>query len=108
MFIVNWKAVELQVALPRTQDVGRIQEQIQQRGQFMQEVIAQNQLQSEELKRRSVTNLEEGHKLKNNKDKSEHENQPNQKVNSANQQPEPEQSKKVPHPYLGTRIDING
>lgn len=103
---MSWKAVELQVALPRTQDVGRIQEQIQQRGQFMQEVIAQAQQQSEEMKRRTVANLEEGHKLNNDAKESNQEKKQNQLTNQSDH--ESENKIKVQHPYLGTRIDING
>lgn len=106
MFNMSWRSVELQVALPRTQDVGRIQEQIQQRGQFMQEVIAQAQQQAEEMKRRSVTNLEEGHKLSNDGKDSNKGNQPDQSNEHADSMSEPKI--KIQHPYLGTRIDING
>ncbi|GAA4059907.1 MAG TPA: hypothetical protein GXZ58_11255 [Bacilli bacterium] len=103
---MGWRSIELQVALPRTQDVGRIQEQIQQRGQFMQEVIAQAQQQAEEMKRRSVTNLEEGHKLSNDTKESDQENQLDQSNEHADSKPE--HKIKIQHPYLGTRIDING
>lgn len=103
---MGWRSIELQVALPRTQDVGRIQEQFQQRGQFMQEVIAQAQQQAEELKRRSVSNLEEGHKLRNDKKESNQDHQLDQLTDQPNH--EAEYKVKIQHPYLGTRIDING
>ena len=40
---MGWKAVELQVALPRTQDVGKLQEQLQQRAQETQDRLADAQ-----------------------------------------------------------------
>lgn len=106
MFIMGWRSIELQVALPRTQDVGRIQEQFQQRGQFMQEVIAQAQQQAEDLKRRSVSNLDEGHKLSNDTNESDQDNQLDQSTDQPDH--EPEHKVRIQHPYLGTRIDING
>ncbi|MBU5594985.1 hypothetical protein KQI76_07385 [Amphibacillus sp. MSJ-3] len=102
---MSWKAVEMQVALPRTQDAGRIQEQIQQRGQFMQDIISQAQLQSEETKRRTISDLERSYQLKNdkaNKEKSKHDGKPISKKDK-----QTEYQMKVDHPYLGKRIDIN-
>lgn len=106
MLIVSWKAVEMQVALPRTQDVGRIQEQIQQRGQFMQDVISHAQLQAEQTQRQTVTHLNEGHKI-NNDEKEESEKNEKAKKRS-NKRKRSDQKPTIQHPYLGTKIDING
>ncbi|WP_440895333.1 hypothetical protein ACS127_12270 [Amphibacillus sp. Q70] len=103
---MSWKAVEMQVALPRTQDAGRIQEQIQQRGRFMQDVISQTQLQSEEIKRRTVSDLEQGYKLKNDQRKKE-KSKSNLK-STAKKSTQSEYQMKVEHPYLGKSIDFNG
>ncbi|MYL33170.1 hypothetical protein GLW08_01375 [Pontibacillus yanchengensis] len=51
---MGWKAVELQGALPRIQDAGKIQDQMQQRGQLMNNHITQQQLIMEERKRKKV------------------------------------------------------
>ncbi len=104
MCAVSWKGIELQVALPRTSDAGRIQEQIQQRGQFMQDVIAQAQLQSEEVKRRQVNDLEQKQKLKNDR----HDKKQLNSDTEENQPKEAQSHIKIEHPYLGKRIDING
>lgn len=102
---MSWKAVEMQIALPRTQDAGRIQEQIQQRGQFMQDLITREQLQSEETKRRTVNDLEQ---------KANIANQNDPKGLFANEQTDGKHTKasakmnRAIHPYLGKRIDFNG
>lgn len=106
MLIVSWKAVEMQVALPRTQDAGRIQEQIQQRGQFLQDVISRAQLQSEQAQRQTVSHLDEGHKLDN--EQREKEKDKARLKKNLTKQKESDQRLKVKHPYLGTKIDING
>lgn len=98
---MSWKAVEMQVALPRTHDAGRIQEQIQQRGQFMQDVITADHLQKEELKRKTVNELHQKVKLSNQKQsKNLHNKNSKEKNNQKNQE--------IDHPYLGNNIDING
>lgn len=103
---MSWKAVEMQVALPRTQDAGRIQEQIQQRGQFMQDVISQAQLQSEETKRRTVSDLDQGYKLKN--DEREKAKSKSNLKSTSKKSKQPDYQMRVEHPYLGKRIDFNG
>ncbi|SEN57794.1 hypothetical protein SAMN04488134_101400 [Amphibacillus marinus] len=100
---MSWRAVEMQVALPRTQDAGRIQEQIQQRGQFMQDVLASAQLQSELLKRKTVTNLDKKKHLIDTK-----ERKPNQTMKNSASFVREQQPNKISHPYLGSKIDFNG
>ena len=102
---MSWKAVEMQIALPRTQDAGRIQGQNEQRGHAMQEAIAQMQLQSEEIKRRSVADLEKGYKLK--KEAREALKSAPDLEAIKKQLNHTEAQKRVTHPYLGRRIDIN-
>lgn len=48
------KLIELQVALPRTQDIGKIQEQANQRSQLQQDVLAVATTREQELKRKQV------------------------------------------------------
>lgn len=99
---MSWKAVEMQVGLPRTQDAGKIQEQLQQRGQFMQDMLASAQVQSDEVKRKTVNELEQKKQVKNDKQKQqEEEKQPHSHLAKTHgNTPE--------HPYLGKKIDING
>ena len=101
---MSWKAVEMQIALPRTHDAGRVQEQMQQRSQFMQDILAQAHLQSEEIKKRTVSDLNEGENLRNRL-----RDRPRPTSNEALKTTIPaEEKRSVEHPYLGRRIDING
>lgn len=100
---MSWKAVELQVALPRTQDVGKLQDQMQQRGNQMQQSLAQSQLQSDQLKRKQVGKQEQKDDV-NVKDEDENLNQPH----VVQHRKEEEKSQKIIHPYLGNQIDYSG
>ncbi|PWU68847.1 hypothetical protein [Gracilibacillus dipsosauri] len=99
---MSWKSVEMQVALPRTQDAGKIQEHLKQQGRLGQEQLAQSQVLEEIRKRQRVIKQQESEKLRlknNQKEKGHHDNERSpftEEEKEANQQ----------HPYLGKRIDI--
>ncbi|WP_182199182.1 hypothetical protein [Paraliobacillus salinarum] len=97
---MSWKAVEMQVALPRVQDASKIQEQIQQRGQFIQDTLAAKQLIQDELRRKNVNESEYSARLKNERNKKE-------QVISRKRKQHNIPDSKIPHPYLGGRFDIN-
>ncbi|MFS0823585.1 hypothetical protein [Bacillus sp. 1P02SD] len=101
---MSLKLVELQVAIPRTQDAGKIQEQVINRGQHMQDHIT---AENEKLEKRNRTKVNENNKSENaqiHKDASS---------NSFSKQPSngtkhAEQEEKEQHPYKGNFIDIVG
>lgn len=97
---MSWKAVEMQVALPRVQDASKIQEQIQQRGQFIQDTLAAKQLIQDELRRKNVNESAYSAKLKNERNKKEQAIPRKRKQHNI-------PDSKIPHPYLGGRFDIN-
>ncbi|WP_234998477.1 hypothetical protein [Salirhabdus sp. Marseille-P4669] len=106
--ILSYRAIEMQLALPRTQDIGQLQDQMQQRGQMVQHHLAQANLQEERIKRQKVHEL-------NQKDEGKIKDQDDQNKGTllANLQHKGKQaSNNVPfyynHPYLGNRIDYNG
>lgn len=102
---MSWRAVEMQIALPRTQDAGKIQEQIQQRGQFMQDVIANQQLAQDEMKRKTVNDLKQKAMLSN---KREEKHQTALETENGNTSNKTIESHAIAHPYLGKQIDFNG
>lgn len=100
---MGWKAVELQVALPRTQDVGKLQEQLQQRAQETQDRLADAQKKKEEEMRLQVTKQEETEQSR----FFEQESSPKEQQKRKQHKKKNEQEK-VPHPYKGKTIDITG
>lgn len=100
---MSWKSIEMQVALPRTQDMGKIQELLQSRSTQQQEMITASQLQSEELKRTTVNQM--GHKsevILRDEEKTKRERE--RKRGQNNQSRDTMDN----HPYLGKRIDLKG
>ncbi|HLS35350.1 MAG TPA: hypothetical protein VK061_03825 [Bacillota bacterium] len=103
---MSWKSIEMQVALPRTQDVGKYQEQLSKQNQRFQESLAQSQLRQQQLERTRPNRFEKTKQQKV-KDDSE-DNLSNKKRNDDEQQQTDEQTfnKQLQHPYLGKQVDI--
>ena len=106
---MSLKLVELQVALPRTQDLGKMQEEIQQRGRHTQEHLASIHHKEDNQKRQQVNKYDETtkNKLQNN---GQNQNgaafsKENKKKQEKKKQQQLEDS---PHPYKGNLIDIEG
>ncbi|MFD1735842.1 hypothetical protein ACFSCX_04605 [Bacillus salitolerans] len=102
---MSLKLVELQVALPRTQIVGKIHDQMEHRGQVMQENIVASKLKEEDRKRKQVQKNDQ-------KEKSSLKSEDGTS-NSTHYLPlEAEDKKQVfqkqQHPYKGKSIDISG
>ncbi len=103
---MSLKAIEMQVALPRTLDAGKIQEQMQQRGQNMIN-IANDAVQNEsEKKRNSVIKNEQSAETKLNKDAKNNMIKMDRNVNM--DVFKQKKRKKEHHPYKGTIIDYSG
>ena len=102
---MSLKAIEMQVALPRTLDAGKIQEQMQQRSQNMIH-IANDAIQHEsEKKRNSVIKNEQSAETKLHKDAKKHDQNGQ---NHAYVHSQSEEKEKEHHPYKGTVIDYSG
>lgn len=104
---MSWKAVELQVALPRTHDVGQLQEQMQQRGQLVQDQLQQAQLREQLLNRTSVKKMNEKDDLKLT-DQEEGNTANDDRQESKQYEKHDEQKESVKHPFLGKFIDYSG
>ncbi len=101
---LSLKLVELQVALPRTQDVGKIHEQLITRGQHMQEHIFSE---AEKIEKRNRTIVNESNETENahlHKDQTS-KLYPEQRTHKVQN---PEQENKEHHPYKGNFIDFLG
>ncbi|SDQ60062.1 hypothetical protein SAMN05216232_2738 [Virgibacillus subterraneus] len=99
---MSWKSIEMQVALPRTQDAGKLQEQMLKQNQHFQESLAQSQLKDIEQKRKRVQEFESINDVK---IKDEDEQGVN---NSEEQKAKSEYDEFAEHPYLGKKIDFSG
>ncbi|WP_047981246.1 hypothetical protein [Ornithinibacillus contaminans] len=98
---MSWKSVEMQVALPRTHDAGKLQDQMMKSNQHFQEALAQSQLIQESKKRKKVQEFEEIQLQKD--DQSEHkQNEQGKQRKKANLDP----LQALRHPYLGNNFDI--
>lgn len=101
---MSLKAIEMQVALPRTQDAGKIQEQLQQRGQLHQDLASENMKKEDERKKTSVIKQEQKDVAHFHKDGHQRDQAEQQRTRKEKQQ----QPRKEQHPYKGTRVDFSG
>ncbi|MCM3396377.1 hypothetical protein [Oceanobacillus profundus] len=92
----------MQVALPRTQDAGKMQDNMVKQGQHFQESLAQTQRKQEERTRKRVNEFEKTEKVKNKEQHSKN------LINKKTQLEQSEEEYKMNHPYLGSQIDFNG
>ena len=92
----------MQVALPRTQDAGKMQDNMVKQGQHFQESLAQTQRKQEERIRKRVNEFEKTEKVKNKEQHSKN------LINKKTQLEQSEEEYKMNHPYLGSQIDFNG
>lgn len=93
----------MQIALPRTHDAGKIQEQLNQRNQLIQDQLAQSIQKEVDLKRTQVPENRESEKLLLKKDHSQqHQEQNKKKKKDQKQEENPN------HPYKGKKIDYFG
>ncbi|MGD8191041.1 hypothetical protein ACQCN2_13770 [Brevibacillus ginsengisoli] len=109
---MSLKALELQVALPRTQDISRIQEQQQNRHALEQQVLIGDRKQFDQLTRQRATNVNEstGRKIKDDHEEKEHgqnhqqaqSNQPDEKKSKTSHSTIP-----MTDPLRGHYIDIS-
>ncbi len=107
---MSLKAIEMQVAIPRTQNVGKIQDQLQQRGQVSQANIASEQNKTDEKKRKQVLETTESEKkrLNNDDERREHSQSQTNKEEKQGMEDSPLEETYAIHPYKGNHIDFSG
>ncbi|MDQ0156788.1 hypothetical protein [Robertmurraya andreesenii] len=102
---MSLKAIEMQIALPRTQDIGKLQEQLQQRGQLQQDFATETVKKEEDKKKSTVVKQErkdEAHFHKDGHHRDDKEQKGRKKDGQEHQQ------RTELHPYKGTKVDISG
>lgn len=91
---MSWKAVEMQVAMPRVVDAAQMQEQMSQRGQTMQSHVVQTQQSETHINRNKVNKTDTFNSL-------------THATSNSSLQDEKEEPTHH-HPYLGQSIDTRG
>lgn len=99
------KTIEMQVAIPRSQDAGKMQEQLSRQGQRFQETLTEQQLR-EEIIQRSKTNRQEKVLKRDVNDEAEEEASSHHEKREQKQKDQVD--KQTRHPYLGRQIDWSG
>ncbi|WP_088105116.1 hypothetical protein [Halalkalibacter urbisdiaboli] len=102
---MSLRPIEMQGSFPLSQKAGKIQEQMQQRGQVGQEIISEQLKLEEDKKRKQVNEADESDKTR-----FHHED------NEGNQQQEKQEQKrekkakliKAEHPFKGKFVDFSG
>src|SRR5690625_2689352 len=104
---MSWKSVEMQVAIPRTQEAGKQQDQLMRQSQHFQETLAQTHQKELQLKRKKVNEFDETRSLfvKEEKDEASKEKH---KKHHTKQKKKMKKQQPFEHPYLGQSIDYSG
>ena len=99
---MSLKGIELQIAIPKTFDAGKISEQKQQRAQIAQDQANVLTEQQAEKNRETVLEAKEYAKMHPDKKNNENEHQNNEERRNN------EGEKKTEHPYKGSFVDFSG
>ena len=105
---MSLKAIELQVALPRTQDAGKVQEQLQQRSQIGQDLAAREMQKEAEKHEKAVikNSRKDKLRLKDRQSAMEGQFEPEHHMEAREDGRKDQQPGR--HPYKGTAIDFTG
>ncbi|WP_312097921.1 hypothetical protein [Niallia sp.] len=101
---MSLKAIEMQVALPRTYDAGKLQEQQDQKHQQMYAFASQEAGKEQERKRTTVIKGEGKGKVTSNKKRDKHI----ERRNELEEELDEIERKQTIHPYKGKSIDFSG
>ncbi|AIF43736.1 hypothetical protein [Virgibacillus sp. SK37] len=101
---MSWKSIELQVALPRTMEAGKLQDQLHKQPQHTQHLLTESQLKREVKKQTRVNNTELQRKIMGNKHSQENHHKTMEETRNGHR----EINTLDKHPYLGTKVDFKG
>ncbi|WP_368504077.1 hypothetical protein AB3N04_18670 [Alkalihalophilus sp. As8PL] len=101
------RPIEVQGSFPQSQKSGKLQEQMQQRGQVSQNIIGQQLDQENRQKRRQVVKTNESEKSTLQDQKKNQSNQHNQRKKERDKEDDGTEQKES-HPYKGQFVDFSG
>lgn len=102
---MGFKSIELQVAIPRSQDAGKMQEQMMKQGEKFQETLTEQQLQQQVANRKKVTPYTSVEKQIIKKEEKKKKEQREKKAKAEKRRKQ--KAACSDHPYLGHRIDFS-
>ncbi|WP_342512579.1 RNA polymerase subunit sigma [Sporosarcina sp. FSL K6-1522] len=100
---MSLKAIELQIAIPKTFDAGKIAEQKQQQSQLSQD-LANNLTEKQMLKNRETVLESEKYAALD----ADGEQRKEQQLAEEQERRQKEEEKKTVHPYKGSFVDFTG
>lgn len=101
---MSLKSVEMQIALPRTVDAGKLQEQMQNRGMLQNDAAANLVKKEDEQKQKTVVKQERKDIVRFHKE-GENNNESDQKREKRDKNQEKQGAQ---HPYKGKILDYSG
>lgn len=105
---MNMKSVEMQIAVPRTSEAGRIQHEQQQRPLIDQSILAGQNMKASELERKKSQAMEQSaHNKAIKREGNAAADQEQEQAEAEERQEEREKEQTAEHPYKGRHIDLS-
>ncbi|AZS16088.1 hypothetical protein [Paenibacillus lutimineralis] len=104
---MDLKSIELQIAVPRTSEAGRVQHEGQHRPQIDQSMLSAQNVKDSDLQRHRSTEVDEGSSSSHVRRDDESSRKQQQGKSSGDHQDEKEKEKPAEHPYKGHHIDLS-
>ncbi|MEH6990673.1 hypothetical protein [Cytobacillus firmus] len=102
---MSLKSIELQIALPRTFEAGKIQDQLQQRGQTISGFAANSTQENAEKQRKTVVKQEHKQNVNLGNDDGERQKEAGEQDRKKDKK---DSNDRQNHPYKGKVIDYSG
>lgn len=99
------RAIDLQMAMPRSQMAGKIQDQLNQRGQVSQDILAAAQQEQDQKNATSVTGLDQTVHNRAENNGANPSLQSSEQTSNEGEQPITDVSQSSSHPYKGNLFD---
>ncbi|MFD3260951.1 hypothetical protein ACE3MQ_20350 [Paenibacillus lentus] len=105
---MNMKSVEMQIAVPRTSEAGRIQQDQQQRPLNDQTILAGQNIKASELERKKSQGMEQSaHNKAVKREGNTAADQEKGQAEAEEKQEEREKEQAAEHPFKGRHIDLS-
>ncbi|WP_227935833.1 hypothetical protein [Alkalihalobacillus deserti] len=101
---MSLRPIEAQGSFPNSQKSGKLQDQLQQRGQVSQDIIAQQQVEEERRKRKQVNETKSSDQARFTKEGESKQDQNKEQRPSHKDEIEPD----CKHPFKGKFVDFSG